>query len=81
MPPNPDEHYFRSHACMLSHFDRVRLISAPWSVAHQTPLSLGVYRQKYWSGLPCPPPEDLPNPGIKPVSLYASCIGRQVLDH
>ena len=50
MSPNPDEHYFRSHACMLSHFSRVRLISAPWSVAHQTPLSLGFFKQKYWSG-------------------------------
>ena len=34
----------------------------PWTVAYQAPLS----RQEYWSGLPCPPPEDLPNPGIKP---------------
>ena len=37
-------------------------------VAGQAPLSLGFSRQEYWSGLPCPPSEDLPNPGIKPGS-------------
>ena len=35
-------------------------------LAHQAPLSMGFSRQEYWSGLPCPPPGDLPNPGIKP---------------
>ena len=34
----------------------------------QAPLSMGFSRQEYWHGLPCPPPGDLPNPGIKPVS-------------
>ena len=34
-----------------------------------TPLSMGFSRQEYWSGLPCPPPEDLPGPGIEPTSL------------
>ena len=38
----------------------------PWTVAHQVPLSMGILRLEYWSGLPCSPPEDLPNPGIKP---------------
>ena len=38
-------------------------------VAHQTPLSLGFSRQEYWSGLLCPPPGDLPDPGIEPVPL------------
>ena len=37
----------------------------PWTAAHQAPLSMGFPRQEYWSGLPCPPPGDLPNPGIK----------------
>ena len=37
-----------------------------WIVAHQAPLSMGFSRQDYWSGLPCPPPGDLPNPGIRP---------------
>ena len=35
-----------------------------WTVARQAPLSLGFSRQKYWSGLPCPPPENLPDPGM-----------------
>ena len=39
-----------------------------WTVALQTPLSMGFSRQEYWSGLPCPPPGDRPNPGIKPGS-------------
>ena len=40
----------------------------PWTVAHQAPLSLGFPRQEDWSGLPCPPPGDLPDPGIEPES-------------
>ena len=32
---------------------------------------MGFFRQKYWSGLPCPPPGDLPNPGIEPASLMS----------
>ena len=43
-------------------------LATPWTVAYQAPLSLGFYRQKYWSRLPFPSPEDLPDPGIKPVS-------------
>ena len=38
-------------------------------VAYQSPLSMGFSRQEYWSGLPFPPPGDLPNPGIEPGSL------------
>ena len=40
----------------------------PWTIAHQTPLSMGFSRQEYWSGLPFPPPGALPNPGIEPGS-------------
>ena len=36
-----------------------------WTVARQAPLSMGFSRQEYWSGLPCPPPGDLPNIGIE----------------
>ena len=50
---------------MLSH---VQLCATLWTVAHQAPLSLGFFRQEYWSGLPFSPPGDLPNPGIKPES-------------
>ena len=53
----------------------------PWTVAHQAPLSMVFSRQEYWSGLPYPPPGDLPNPEIEPAFHYVSCIGRQVLYH
>ena len=43
----------------------VRLCATPWTIACQAPLSLGFSRQKYWSGLPFPPPGDLPPSGIK----------------
>ena len=46
-------------------------------VAHQAPLSLGFSQQEYWSGVPFPPPEDLPNPGIKPVSLMFPALAGQ----
>ena len=42
------------HACMLSCFSRVRLCVTPWTAAHQAPLSMGLPRQEYWSGLPFP---------------------------
>ena len=40
-----------------------------WTIAHQTPLSMGFSRQKYWSGLPFPTLGDLPNPGLNPHLL------------
>ena len=45
-------------------------LAIPWTVAHQAPLSMGFSRQEYWSGLPFPSPEDLPNPGIEPGCLH-----------
>ena len=42
--------------------------SIPWTIADQVPLSMGLSRQEYWSGLPCPPAAYLPNPGIEPRS-------------
>ena len=53
---------------MLSCSVCIQLFATPWTVAHQAPLSMGFSWQEYWSGLPCPPPGDLPNPGIKPKS-------------
>ena len=44
------------------------ILATPWTVALQAPLSMGFYRQVYWSGLPFPSPGDLPNPGIEPES-------------
>ena len=54
---------------LLSRFRHVQLCVTPWTVAHQAPLSMEFSRQKYWSGLPHPPPGDLPNPGIEPKSF------------
>ena len=45
-----------------------------WTVARQAPLSIGFSRQEYWSGLPCPSPGDLPDPGIEPVSPEAPAL-------
>ena len=56
---------------VLSH---VWLLATPWTVTHQTPLSLGFCRQEYWTGLPFPPPEDLPNPGIKSTSPVSPAL-------
>ena len=39
-----------------------------WTVAHQAPLSMGFSKQEYWNGFPCPPPRDLPAPGLNPIS-------------
>ena len=45
-----------------------------WTVAHQGPLSMGFFRQEYWSGLPCPPPGYVCNPGIEPASLMSPAL-------
>ena len=47
---------------------RVRLFATPWTVPYQAPPSMEFSRQEYWSGLPFPSPEDLPDPGIEPGS-------------
>ena len=54
------------HAQSLNH---VRLFETPWTLAPQALLSMGFFRQKYWSGLPFPPPGDLPDPGTESESL------------
>ena len=54
---------------LLSLLSRVQVFATPWTVAHQAPLSMGFSRQEYWSGLPCPPPGDRPNPRFEPTSL------------
>ena len=54
---------------VLNHFSLVWLFVILWTVACQAPLSMGFSRQEYWSGLPVHPPEDLPDPAIKPESL------------
>ena len=56
---------------------RCLVFATLWAVAHQAPLSMGFSRQEHWSGLPCPPPDDLPDPGIEPASGLLHC--RQIL--
>ena len=68
LSPHPVKGYW-SCACVLNCFRRVRLFVTPWTIALQASLSVGFSRQEYWSGLPRPPPEDIPDPGIKPRSL------------
>ena len=59
---------------MLSHFSHVRLFEILWTLLCQASLSMRFSRQEYWSGLPCPPQGDLPNPGIEPVSLTSLAL-------
>ena len=63
-------------AAVLNHFSHVQLFATPWAIVRQAPLSTGFYRQEYWSGLPRPPPGDLPDAGIELVSspLQADCL-------
>ena len=51
------------------HFSCVRLFATLRTIARWSPLSMGFFRQEHWNGLLCPPPGNLPNPGIKPASL------------
>ena len=62
------------HVCVLSHFCCVQLCATIGTVSHQAPLSMGFSRQEYWSGLSCPPPGDLPDPGVEPESLTSPAL-------
>ena len=67
----------RRHVCMLS----CSVISnslPPWTAAHQAPLSIGLSRQEHWSGMPFPPPGDLPDPGIEPASHVAPALAGRI---
>ena len=69
----------RHTVCVVCVLSRVRLFVTPWTAAHQAPLSMGFSRQEDWSGLPCPPPRDLPDPGIEPVSLKCPALAGKLL--
>ena len=58
--------------CMLSHFSHAWLWATIWTEACQAPLSMETSKHEYWSGLPCPLPGDLHNPGIKQCLLHLS---------
>ena len=53
---------------------RVWLFVSSWIAALQASLSMGFSKQEYWSGLLCPSPRDLPNPGIEPMSLMSPAL-------
>ena len=59
---------------LLSHFSHVRLFMTMWTIALQAPLLMGFSRQEYWSGLPCPPPGHLPDPGMEHVPLISPAL-------
>ena len=52
----------------------VQLSATPWTVAHKVSLSIGFSKQEYWSGFPFPSPGNLPDSGIKPVSLMSPAL-------
>ena len=65
-----------SHECVLSCFSSVWLFVTPWTIVYQASQSMEFSWQEYWSGLPCPSPGDLPDPGIKAASptLQVDCL-------
>ena len=63
--------------CVLSRFSHVRQFEALWTIAHQVLLSKGFSRQECWSGLPCSPLGDLPNPGMESKFLMSSALAGQ----
>ena len=63
--------YGQAVTCLLSHFSSVQLFATLWTRAHLAPLSMRFSRHKYKTGLPCPVPRVLPNPGIKPTSFMS----------
>ena len=60
-----------TQSCRLS---SVWLFVILWTTGHQAPLSMEFSGQDYWSGLLCPPPGDLPDPGMEPVSLISPAL-------
>ena len=66
------------HVCIQGYFSRIRLCAALWTAVHQASLSTEFCRQ-YWSGFPCPPPGDLPDPEIKTTYLMSPALAGRFL--
>ena len=62
------------YSCVLSHFSHVWLFATLWTITSQAPLSMWFSWQEYWSGLPCPFPGDLSDPGIELTSLTSPAL-------
>ena len=68
-------HFTQVSLCVYAELlSPVQIFATPWIVAHQTPLTMGFPRQEHWSWLPCPPPEDLFDPGVEPASLVSPVL-------
>ena len=59
---------------VVSRFNQVQLFAILWTIDHQAPLSMGFPRPEHWSGLPCPPPGDLPDPETEPMSFMSPAL-------
>ena len=68
------------HVCLTQSLNCVQLFTTSWTVARQVPLSVGFYKQEYWSGLSFPSLGELPNPGIEPVHVYI-CMYTHIYIH
>ena len=68
------------HVCTyaLSH---VQLLAALWTIAYQASLSMNFSRQEYGSGMSFPPPRDLPNPGVEPMSPASAALAGGFFNH
>ena len=73
--------YIYMCVCVLSHFSCARLCATLWTAACQASLSMGFSGQEHWCRLPYLLTGDLPNPGVEPMSLASTCIGKRVLYH
>ena len=60
------------YVCSVPQF--FQFFVAPWTVACQAPPSMGILQARNWSGVPFPPPGDLPDPGIEPTSPASSAL-------
>ena len=68
-------HVIGKGACVCAELLQLCLtLCNPMDRFRQAPLSVGFSRQTYWSGLPCPPPGDLPDPGTEPASLKSPAL-------
>ena len=70
-------HMMCVHACSVASV--VSDCAILWTMTCQDPLSMGFSRQEHWSGLTCPPPEDLSDPGIEPASLMSPALSARFL--
>ena len=66
--------HYNIFPCCAKSLCRVWLFAPLWTVVHPAPLSMRCSKSEYWSGLPCPPLEDRPNPGIEPASLRSLAL-------